>query len=466
MALLGLLALVAVGAVLVSVSSARNPRSGAKAPPRHHGLIPGAGARLPYGTAVAGTCVTVDHAVTNDMRGWGVYTFDPGRVPAIGGENPQLLPSSFPASTDPPGLDRFASSSTRPADPTQWQVAGSGRQMPASPAASCRNSIAVAQPDAVTSGASIVLRRPGPYVYWTFDHVVHWTRVSDRSDDPAPRACAQDPGQAGRSPAPVGSPPSAGGTNWHWAVDSFCTTVRWRTFDVLGAAGACSKGAGSGRAADADYVNQYQAGARLDLPVARGRLGGNACGPSSLLIAMAQSLRRESPSVAPASLPPLETIFDQTMQRPRARLTRRSIDDFVGQKAATFLVRHRWLEATLGRLGSSADNVEAAAPGAAGDASNEAQIDAALKRGPIVLSTALGTGRWGSTGDGHMIVVTGRARSNHDEYVVYDPAGNYFSDPVDHYGPGSCGSAVLYPRSWILAYTTGAWYLELGPRRS
>ena len=50
--------------------------------------------------------------------------------------------------------------------------------------------------------------------------------------------------------------------------------------------------------------------------------------------------------------------------------------------------------------------------------------------------------------------------------VVYDPAGNYFSDPVHHYGPGSCGSAVLYPRSWLLAYATGAWYLELGPRQT
>ena len=34
-------------------------------------------------------------------------------------------------------------------------------------------------------------------------------------------------------------------------------------------------------------------------------------------------------------------------------------------------------------------------------------------------------------------------------------------DPIEHYGPGSCGSAVLYPRSWLLAYATGEWYLEL-----
>jgi hypothetical protein len=460
-----LLALIGVGAVLVSVSAARNPRPGTRTPRRQRVWVPAAGARLPYGAAVRGSCRTVDHAVTNEMRGWGVYTFDPGRTPAIGGDGRELLPAAFPATPSPPGLDRFASSSVRPADLTQWQVAGAGRQMPAGPAASCGNSIAVAAPDAVTRGSSIVLRRPGPYVYWTFDHVVHWAMVDDRSEDPVPKACTQDPGQTGRSPAPVGSPPSAGGTNWHWAVDSFCTTVRWRSFDVLGSPGAC--------AATTGYINQYQAGARLGLPVARGRLGGNACGPSSLLMAMLQSLRGRvdggasvdgGPSVA--SLPPLETVFDQTMARPRDEVTAHTVDDFVGSNAATFLRRRGWEQATLGRLGTSADSIEDEASATLPGTSNEAQIDAALKRGPIVLSTALGRGRWGSTGDGHMIVVTGRALGNDDEYVVYDPAGNYFADPVNHYGPGSCGSGVLYPRSWLLAYTTGAWYLELGRRHA
>jgi hypothetical protein len=467
-ALPALLALAAIGIVLVSVSAAHNPKSGAgKHSHRPRALVPTAGAQVPYGASVRGRCLTVNRAAMNEMRGWGVYTFDPGRLPLIGHGGRDLLPTHFGRSAAPPGLDRFASSSTRPRDPTQWQVAGMGRQMPVSLTASCAGSIAAAAPDAVASGTAIVLRRPGPYVYWTFDHTVHWTKVNDGAEGPTPRSCAQDPGQAGRSPAPVGSPPSSGGVNgWHWAVDAFCTTVRWWSFDVLGSPGRCSDSP-----AGSSYVNQYTAGARLGLPVARGRLGGNACGPSSLLMAMLQSERRrgqsrgtERPTLA--SLPPLQTVFDRTMRQPRDRIGSNEVEDFVGMKAVTFLGTHGWKQPTLGRLGADSANVAAETTGSDVDRSNEATIDRALRRGPIVLSTDLGRGRWGTTGDGHMIVVTGRARTNRNEYVVYDPAGNYFSDPVNHYGPGSCGGAVLYPRSWVLAYATGSWYIELGPRRT
>ena len=445
---------------LVSVSLARNDRAGAKLAPGPRSWIPAPGARLSYGASVRGRCVTVDHAVRNDMQGWGVYTFDPAHVPVIGAAGRTLLPSSFAAVDDPPGLDHFASSSTRPADLTEWQVAGVGREMPASPGASCAGSIAVDSTDAVRSGSSIVLQRPGPYVYWTLDHEVHWTKVSDRVSEPVPRACAQDPDQAGRSPQPVGSPPSADGEDWHWAVDSFCTTVRWWNFFVLGSRGQCST-TGS-RSSSAVYVNQYLAGLRLRLPRAQGRRGGNACGPSSLLMAM----RLAAGAARSGSRPPLQRIFDQTMLYRRNQLAPDTIDDFVGSKAAIFLRHHGWHQATLGRLGTNADEVAPAASGSVLDPSNQARFDRALQRGPVILSTDLGIGRWGTTGDGHMIVVTGRARSNPDEYVVYDPAGNYFANPVNHYGPSSCGAGVLYPASWLLAYATGAWYLELGPRRA
>ena len=80
----------------------------------------------------------------------------------------------------------------------------------------------------------------------------------------------------------------------------------------------------------------------------------------------------------------------------------------------------------------------------------------------MLISTDFGTARWGATGDGHMIVVLGRARGNPGEYVVYDPAGNYFASPTHHYDISSCGAAVLYPQSWLYAYTAGAWYIALG----
>lgn len=139
------------------------------------------------------------------------------------------------------------------------------------------------------------------------------------------------------------------------------------------------------------------------------------------------------------------------MHRPRRDLKANGWNEFDGSKAGAFLRTLGWGSSDLGRL----DKVAAPA--------NAATIDAAVNSEPIVISTAFGPEPWGTTGAGHMIVVLGRSPSNRGEYVVYDPAGNYFSSPTNHYGPGSCGHAVLYPASWLLAYTTGAWYLKLGP---
>lgn len=435
--------LLALGGLIASISSAQNSTPPRKPPARSQPSIPASGQRLRYGASVRGACRTVDHAQINEMRGWGVYTFDPGRVPVIGPAGRRLLPGKLTGSASPPGLDRFASGSTRPADLTQWQVAGVGRQMPADPSGGCAGSIAVAAPDALASTSSITLRRPGPYVYWTFDHTVHWVKVSNSIPEPTPRPCPQDPDQAATSPAPTGSPPSIGGQNWHWTVSTFCTTVKWWSFSVLGSRGSCS-------AASSGYINQYAAGVRLHLPLGRGKAGGNACGPSALLMAMMQS-RRSAPSAHVAnSLPDLDEVFDRTMLVPRRKVTPNSFNEFVGGKAGQLLRRLGWKESVMGRLGTDLER------------SDEQVIDSALEHGPLVISTDLGTEPWGTTGGGHMIVVLGRDPDDPGEYIVYDPAGNYFSDPVSHYGRSSCGSGVLYPRSWLLAFTTGAWYLELG----
>jgi hypothetical protein len=162
-----------------------------------------------------------------------------------------------------------------------------------------------------------------------------------------------------------------------------------------------------------------------------------------------------------AALLPLGKVFDQTMEHRRGQM-RFSSNEFVGSKAADFLRRHGWTQATLERLGTDAESIQDESSDSSLDRSNEAMIDRALEQGPIVIATDLGTGPWGTTGDGHMIVVTGRDETNPGEYVVYDPAGNYFSNPTDHYGARSCGNGVLYPASWLIAYTTGGWYLQLG----
>ena len=448
--------LIALGGLIASVSlaqrdhpKARIVRSGPTAPP--------GGARLRYGAAIRGTCLTVDRSQRNEMRGWGVYTFDPCRDPVIGPAHRRLLPGRFAAGSNPPGLDAFASGSIRPADLSDWQVSGVGRQLPANPEARCATSLAVAAPDASAARSSIVLRRPGPYVYWTFDHTVRWVRVGNSAAEPTPHPCPQVPDQSASSPAPTGSPPSVGGSTWHWAVSSFCTTVRWWTFSVLGLPGSCSR-------ASSDYINQYAAGARLHLPLGRGKAGGNACGPSALLMAMRASRRRASQrhGASASPLPDLPRVFDETMALRRARVRPDRANEFIGSKAGVLLRQLGWSQAAMGRLGTSADNIVNETTDSDSDPSNQAVIDHALDHGPVVISTDLGTEPWGQTGDGHMIVVLGRDPANPGEYIVYDPAGNYFSDPVDHYGPSSCGSGVLYPRSWLLAYTTGSWYLSLG----
>ncbi len=468
-----ILALLALAGLVASVSSAEGPRPAHIPPPkRPQALIPANGQRLRYGAEVKGSCASVNHAERNDMRGWGVYTFDPGRAPVIGPAGRTLLPTSFTGFADPPGLDGFASGSTRPADLTQWQVAGVARQMPASPGAGCSSSISVVNPDGIRSGSAVALRRPGPYVYWTFDHTVRWVRVSDYVPEPTPLPCAQDPDQSARNPAPVGAPPSSGGNGWHWAVTSFCTTVKWWSFSVLGPPGRCPLATDTSMWPRSDYINQYAAGQRLSLPLGRGEAGGNACGPSALLMAMLQSQRsasrsRSAQATRAATLPALPTVFDLTMSLTRAQVTPDSFNEFVGARAGQLLRQLGWTEATLGRLGSNADSIANETAGSDVDPSNQAAIDRALDHGPLIISTDLGTEPWGTTGSGHMIVVLGPDPDDPGEYIVYDPAGNYFSDPVNHYGPGSCGSGVLYPRSWLIAFTTGGWFIELGapPRR-
>jgi hypothetical protein len=99
----------------------------------------------------------------------------------------------------------------------------------------------------------------------------------------------------------------------------------------------------------------------------------------------------------------------------------------------------------------------------------EERILTSLARGPVVISTSFGNDPWGQTGAGHMIaIVAADRRSN---FIVQDPAGNWFASPKGgsfgrggHYGPGSCGHRALYAHFWLLAYTTGRYLIELGPR--
>ncbi len=380
-----ILGVLVAAAILAVVSSAQSPPKLVRVA-AHTGIpgptIPPAGAQLPFGSAVTGRCHAIDHAATDEMSGWGVYTFDPARVSVTDVHGRALLPPSFGPSSAPPGLDAFASGPARPTDPAQWQAASGSHQMPASPSANCRNSIATVWPDSMRSGTSILLRRPGPYVYWTFAHTVHWVKIDNTGTDPTVRSCSEAAVRGATSPAPTGSPPTASGATWHWAVASFCTSVRWRSFAVLGPRGQCPLTNDGSLWPTVPYINQYAAGSRLNLPLGRGEAGGNACGPSALLMAMLQSRIRTHR--ATMGLPALGTAFDQTMQRSRAGARPNASNEFVGGKAAEFLRHHGWPAATLERLGSDENSIAPESSGTDLDSSNEAVLDQALRRGPVL----------------------------------------------------------------------------------
>lgn len=307
-----LIPMLAAGAAFVALaggvsaalsSSAQGHRTGAKQGP----IVPQRNQLVPYGSAVTGSCLAVDRQVTNELRGWGVYTIDPGRPNGTPPAGRQLAPHDFADFTIPPGLDAFASISTRPADPAGWQVGSGARQLPSGPGDSCAGSIRADAPDASVAGSAVILRRPGPFIYWTLDNTVQWKRVPDDRAEPAPQPCAGDPA---RAPAYRGSPPAAG-AGWHWAIERFCTRVAWHQFYVAGTPGRCPGGGDMSNWPRSNYINQYAAGTRLGLPVGRGVAGGNACGPASLLMAMfasEQSVQRDPKTLASAvaRLPTLE----------------------------------------------------------------------------------------------------------------------------------------------------------------
>ena len=115
-----------------------------------------------------------------------------------------------------------------------------------------------------------------------------------------------------------------------------------------------------------------------------------------------------------------------------------------------------WTSARLRTLGATVEQIEA-------------RLLTSLARGPVVISTAFGNAAWGQTGDGNLIAILGADRRGN--FIVEDPAGNWFTSPKSgaftrggHYGPRSCGHRALYPHYWLLAYATGRYVIELGPR--
>ncbi len=185
------------------------------------------------------------------------------------------------------------------------------------------------------------------------------------------------------------------------------------------------------------YINQYDAGDAYQLPKATGETGrgGNACGPTSLGMAL-NVLNQHQDAVV---------TYTKTMDGGFTR-------DGVGNSFA-FEPTRIWL------TGERAQGNQPAIPGVlpdsikydsfwAGDRAvlgsgpetdaGWARIDALLTttRQPVVLRTDLSAGL--SPGGGHMVLLLGKGHSDDigklyglsgDYYVMGDPAGHYFANP-------------------------------------
>jgi hypothetical protein len=293
---------------------------------------------------------------------------------------------------------------------------------------------------------AVTLEEAGPHVFVQYDQRVSFVRV-ESTDEVSARPCAANDPEFPDPSADIPPPPDVDDGKV-WVVGSFCNTTKIVGLYVKSVARCSSKGDMS-RWPGMPYINQYDAGARLGLPLRFGYRGGNAAGPASLLMAMLRSS-------GPRSLPALTTVYDRTMQRPRSATGPNQPNTFVGAKAVAFLRSMGWRSARLRSLGSTVQQIEA-------------RLLTSLARGPVVISTAFGNAAWGQTGDGNVLAIYGADRRGN--FIVGDPAGNWFASPTSaafarggHYGPGSCGHRALYPHYWLLAYATGRYVIELGPR--
>ena len=311
-------------------------------------------------------------------------------------------------------------------------------------------------------GEELALFIPGPYVLEEVTATVHW-ELSKSSV--TPKACGENDKYYKEPDSTLEHPEQTPPDEYSWVVSAFCNKVKIIQFYVKGGEGECPVTQDYSEWPKVGYFNQYATGKKLGLPEAtEGEPGGNACGPSSLLMAMRQMviLTAAKEGITDPQqyverikeLPELTAVYDAAMSKSRAVQEPEEENGFNGNNALAFLHSLGWTKAEWVELGSGTSDVYGG---------NEQKIVSALEEGPILISTAFGGSRWGVTGGGHVIMPNTFDAKHPGEVDVYDPAGNYFKSFKKHYNSRSCGFNVPYPMTWLTAYTTGRAFLKLGP---
>jgi hypothetical protein len=412
--------------------------------------VPSNGATEPNGVAIGSPCSLKTKAINDVAKAWILSTLDPKRLHSAK-SGLELAPEKMPR------VAEF---------PTNEALNGYIPVTEGEAIASETECVVSASPiEAERSGEEVKLFTPGPYVLEQIEDTVEWKLQKGTS---TPKACAgndkylTEPDDSELDHPEEEPPPNS---NESWQVVGFCNTVHLIQFNVRNGEGECA----SGQKYDMSewpqfgYFNQYATGKRLGLPIASdGNEGGNACGPSSLLMAMRLNTARygfqggETPQQvgeAVELLPELQFVYDGVMKKTSSEQEPKEENYFAGgEKPVPWLRSQGWSQAEF--VGLDEGGLIS---------TNEQNIVAALEKGPVIVSTAFGGARWGKTGGGHIIMLNGLDPKHPGEVDVYDPAGNFFSSPTKHYNARSCGYDVPYPMAWLLAYTTGRYFIKLGP---
>jgi hypothetical protein len=481
-------------------------------------LVPSEGQTYSYGTVVDGKCKSQTGLATVAGEQWTVETVDPQRAHLAAGATllnsplqPGLVPfgdfwlpneatgehaNKYQFSTDPhfseewnwnyddewaENLQGGSNTEELPAGKNSTTCSAghtydtSGRH---NPDAALGTFAGQFEGESVKTGAGVALDRPGPYALDQWRLEFQYVRVGEKEFNAhpfVPKPCIGNGSSLFTETASVGEleavagaeanyrlapPKSEAGTNgkgepetFIWVAQTYCLTATATDFYVTSAHGTGSYSGDMSQWPSSPYINQYEAGAHVGLPAG----GAHADGASALMMGMRQVLGATAPT---GGWPSLNEVYERTAN---------ASGNFDPEQGLKLLKELGFAQARITPLPSDRASVSDAGPPypiSYPNATNEAAIDHALQSGPVVVETGLGTGEWGKVGSGHMLLITGIDPQHPGEYVVDDPAGNYFSSPANHYGSSKYGYGVDYPKAWVLAYaanTSGRGLIELGP---
>ena len=194
------------------------------------------------------------------------------------------------------------------------------------------------------------------------------------------------------------------------------------------------------------YIHQYDAGAHLVWPIGLNARGGNSCGPSATAMALNAFQfvdgRSARATVFTANEAPVTSVYGKTMEHPADD---NISNEFRPDRGRTYLREVFGSENSVRMFAVPITEIPTVV-------ALHRFIDDNLDLGrQVIVSTSYTTSsiNSGKHSAGHVILLVGRTSTG--DYIVKDPAGNFYAgspDAAEHYGLGkSCGGNVVYTGS-------------------